>query len=215
MSRAEPFPDELQTKIDAAVPIRTERLVLRRLTQTDIPRVQVLCNDQRVQATTLNIRFPYTIEHAHEWFEHQSQGWNDGASCSFGIVIAGTNELIGDVSLNLRMKHRAAMIGFYIGVSYWGNGYVTEAAHAALGFGFGVLGLNRIEAGHFAGNHASGRVQRKIGMTYEGTRRSYFVVRGKRTDDVLHAILREEYEPDLSKSIARAKQNEQRYTSPY
>ena len=97
------------------------------------------------------------------------------------------------------------MIGFYIGVPYWGNGYMTEAAHAMLGFGFGVLDLNRIEAGHFAGNHASGKVQRKIGLVYEGTRRSYFVVRGERTDDILHAIVREDFEPDLAKSIARAK----------
>lgn len=185
-----------------------------RYVEADIPTIQELCNDERINVTTLSLPFPYTIEHATDWYERQAKGWTEGASCCLGITLADTGELIGDVSLNLWLKHKTAMIGFYIGVPYWGNGYMTEAAHAMLGFGFGVLDLNRIEAGHFAGNHASGKVQRKIGLVYEGTRRSYFVVRGERTDDILHAIVREDFEPDLAKSIARAKANEHIYAGP-
>ena len=62
-----------------------------------------------------------------------------------------------------------------------------------IAFGFKRLNLNRIEAGHFVGNDASGRVMRKAGMQLEGTRRGYHLHRGKFVDSLWHAILRDEY----------------------
>ena len=55
------------------------------------------------------------------------------------------------------MVHRRAL---------WGRGLATEGARAALDFGFGSLGLERIIARYHTDNVASGRVMQKIGMRY-------------------------------------------------
>jgi RimJ/RimL family protein N-acetyltransferase len=49
--------------------------------------------------------------------------------------------------------------------SYWGHGYVTEAARAALDFGFGELRLDEIVSFTVTGNTRSRRVMERLGMT--------------------------------------------------
>jgi RimJ/RimL family protein N-acetyltransferase len=58
--------------------------------------------------------------------------------------------------------------------SCWGKGYATEAARAAVQFGFEHLGLNRIWSYHMVRNPASGRVlATKVGMKREGLLRQH------------------------------------------
>lgn len=47
----------------------------------------------------------------------------------------------------------------------WGQGYATEAARAALAYGFGTLGLTRVLSFTAVLNTRSERVMQKIGMT--------------------------------------------------
>ena len=48
---------------------------------------------------------------------------------------------------------------------YWGQGYATEAARAALDYGFGELGLSEIVALTVPTNQRSRRVMDRLGMT--------------------------------------------------
>jgi ribosomal-protein-alanine N-acetyltransferase len=50
----------------------------------------------------------------------------------------------------------------------WGRGLATEAAGAALAYGFDVIGLRRIIALTFPHNLRSRRVMEKLGMRYDG-----------------------------------------------
>lgn len=50
--------------------------------------------------------------------------------------------------------------------NYWGHGYATEAARAALAYGFDILKLDRIIALAKPNNVASRRVMEKKGMRY-------------------------------------------------
>ena len=52
------------------------------------------------------------------------------------------------------------------------------------------LGLNRVEADHFARNPASGRVMEKAGMTKEGVLRQKYCKDGEFLDAVQYAILK-------------------------
>lgn len=80
-----------------------------------------------------------------------------------------------------------------MGLPFWGNGYMTEAAAAVVAYGFAHLNLQRIYAYHYARNPASGRVMQKIGMTYEGCMRQH-VWKGSRFEDsMIYSILRQEW----------------------
>lgn len=59
-----------------------------------------------------------------------------------------------------------ALIAFYLARPYWGRGLATEAGRAFVEYGFGQLGLSRIEAGVNAKNLASIRVVEKLGFAW-------------------------------------------------
>jgi ribosomal-protein-alanine N-acetyltransferase len=56
-------------------------------------------------------------------------------------------------------------IGWRLAREHWGKGYATEAAHAAIRFGFEQLGLGEIVAFTVPGNLRSRAVMERIGMT--------------------------------------------------
>jgi [ribosomal protein S5]-alanine N-acetyltransferase len=59
-----------------------------------------------------------------------------------------------------------AVIAFYLARPYWGRGLATEAGRAFIEYGFGQLGLSRIEAGMNVKNLASIRVIEKLGFAW-------------------------------------------------
>jgi len=58
-------------------------------------------------------------------------------------------------------------IGWRLARAHWGQGYATEAAAAALRFGFEALRLPEIVSFTVPGNARSRRVMEKLGMTHD------------------------------------------------
>jgi RimJ/RimL family protein N-acetyltransferase len=58
-------------------------------------------------------------------------------------------------------------VGWRLAAAFWGRGYATEAARAALEFGFGALGLREIVAMTTVANARSRRVMEKLGMRHD------------------------------------------------
>jgi RimJ/RimL family protein N-acetyltransferase len=56
-------------------------------------------------------------------------------------------------------------VGWRLAAEFWGRGYATEAAEAALSFGFGTLALAEIVAYTVRGNLRSRRVMERLEMT--------------------------------------------------
>ena len=174
--------------------LTTDRLVLRPLDAQDAPRLVELLNVRAIHETTLQIPFPYTLEDAEFWIKLAGIQHEDDQSFNLSIRLRETDELMGGIGMrDFDRDHLRAEMGFWIGVPYWNQGYMTEAVRAVLDYGFGTLGLHRIWAGHLVGNNASGRVQQKAGMTREGVLRHQFCKDGRWVDDVVYAILKDEW----------------------
>jgi len=96
----------------------------------------------------------------------RSQGWGLWAA-----EVAATDTFIGFVGLNrpLFQAHftPAVEVGWRLAHQYWGCGYATEAARAALGFGFESLGLPEIVSFTNVDNQRSRRVMEKLGMRHQ------------------------------------------------
>ena len=71
---------------------------------------------------------------------------------------------------NLKLPDHDAELGYWIGVPYWGQGLIPEAAKELIRFGFEDLKLNKIWCGYFDGNIKSMRVQEKLGFKYQYTK---------------------------------------------
>lgn len=151
--------------------LQTERLTLRPFVGHDAFDVERLAGARAVADTTLNIPHPYPHGGAAEWIRLHGPAWEAGTSVTFAITGKKTGALVGAISLIIKREHRRAELGYWIALDCWNRGYATEASRPILDFGFGVLGLRRIEARHFVRNPASGRVMEKLGMRREGVER--------------------------------------------
>jgi len=61
----------------------------------------------------------------------------------------------------------AVEVGWRLAREQWGMGYATEAARAAVRYGFDGVGLDEIVSFTFEGNLRSRRVMERIGMTHD------------------------------------------------
>jgi RimJ/RimL family protein N-acetyltransferase len=172
--------------------LRTERLLLRPFALADAPEVQRLAGEKDIAAATLAVPHPYGDGMAESWISTHQATFDGGTQVVFAITRQRDGALVGAIGLEITREHAHAELGYWIGKPYWGQGYATEAARAAVGYGFERLGLNRIFAYHFVRNPASGRVLRKIGMTYEGCLRRHIQKWGAFEDLACYAILRRE-----------------------
>jgi [ribosomal protein S5]-alanine N-acetyltransferase len=173
--------------------LRTARLLLRSFELADIQSMVRLAGAKEVAATTLRIPHPYAEDDARNFLAKAGEDFLAGHSVSFAITISPGGEFCGAVGLQIAEPQLHAELGYWIGVPYWCRGYATEAAVAAVAFGFETLRLNRIYAHHSAGNLASGRVLEKIGMRHEGRSRQHIQKWGRFVDLENYGMLAEEF----------------------
>jgi RimJ/RimL family protein N-acetyltransferase len=175
--------------------LRTQRLLLRPFNSEDASEVRALAGDKDIASTTSAIPHPYEAGLAEAWIATHDQAFQQGKSVVLAITLPATDRVIGAMGLEINQEHRRAEIGYWVGKPYWNNGYCTEAVHALLQYGFGVLGLDRIYAYHFTRNPASGRVMQKANMKHEGRMRQHLLKWGVREDMEVYGILRVEFTP--------------------
>ncbi len=174
--------------------LESERLILRKPEMKDAPHIQQLAGHEEVAKGTLTMPHPYEDGMAEEYIARVADTPGTGGDYTFGIILKEIGTLIGNIGLRCNPTHKTADLGYWVGVPYWGKGYVTEAAGEVLRFGFEALDLNKIHASHFTDNPASGRVMQKIGMTHEGTQRQQYWRWEMFRDLALYGILRSEYD---------------------
>ncbi len=149
--------------------LETERLHLRPLALSDADRLSALHRDPEMQRY-FGDGHPYDRDESRTWLEWHVGLWEvEGYSFFAAELLAdhrfagwvGLNRIADDPDLNGQTE-----IGWFIDRALWRQGLATEGARAALDFGFGSLGLDRIIARYQTDNIASGRVMQKIGMHF-------------------------------------------------
>ena len=113
---------------------------------------------------------------------------DDRTSYEWIVTQEGVPMGVGGIDV-LSLPSRRGSIGYCIHPDHWGRGLAAEAANIMIEFGFGKLGLHRIEASTHPENLASRRVLEKNGMWLEGHHRHDRLVRGVWWDSMQYAIL--------------------------
>jgi RimJ/RimL family protein N-acetyltransferase len=151
--------------------IMTERLVLRGWDpDADLDAYAALCADPDVMRFIGDgsVQGRAACAERLSAFGHV---WRTQGFGLFAVEVADGGELIGFTGLAipdfLPEIMPAVEIGWRLARAHWGLGYATEAARAALTFGFDRVCLERIVSVHAVGNDASANVMRKIGMHLE------------------------------------------------
>ena len=165
------------------------RLRLRPMRPEDKPAVVAGLNDPECGRFLWKPPYPYTDADFDDFFAAQPTAWSEGHSAFWTITDAGDGSVLGAVSIGLEEDREAGEIGYWCGPWARGRGVMTAAVRLVRDWGFDRLGLERIEITAHHDNIASQRVALGAGFTREGVMRGYLTARGRRTDDVLFAML--------------------------
>ena len=98
---------------------------------------------------------------------HFIQHWRQHGFGAWAILEKTTGRLIGQSGLNYLPEHPEVEVLYLLARSAWGRGIATEAAQAAVEYGFWTVGLERIVGITMPANVASQRVLEKTGLRYE------------------------------------------------
>lgn len=136
--------------------LHTARLVLRDLRPEDLHAVTELAGDYEVSKWLVPVPHPYSRADAEDFLRMDVAG-------EIGLlwVIVCDGAVIGAVSTGKEL-------GYWLGRPFWGQGYMTEAARAAVDFSFASSETAEMKSSHFVGNHGSRRVLEKLGFTDVG-----------------------------------------------
>lgn len=178
----------------AAPPIvRTRRLVLRPLGPADADAVFRMFSDPQVMRYWSHV--PYTDPaEARDYIERSRTLPEDESFIQWCVARAEDDSMIGTCTLfRIEPAHRRAEIGYGLTREAWGQGYMTEALEAAIGYAFESLGLHRLEADVDPRNGASLRLLERLGFRREGTMRERWRVGGEVSDTAFFGLLAPEW----------------------
>lgn len=172
--------------------IKTDRLYLRKFQIGDAEEIYATwTNDERVAK--------YTSWYAHKNIEETKAYIEYMISktelSDYNWVIELSGKVIGSINVcysNANLE--IAGIAYVLGYGYWGNGYMTEAVKAVIGFLFNEVNYRKIIAGCDSENIGSSKVMEKVGMKQEAILREHIKRKdGTWGDDFQYGLLRREF----------------------
>ena len=155
-----------------SVEITAGSLHLRPFGPTHVDAVHRACSDPDVQRWT-RVPSPYTRDDAVAFVERIAPGlWERDEGAPFAVLDATTGDLLASVGF-VRFQREDALgeIGYWCAPWARGRGVTTQAVGAVCRWGFGALGLARVDWYAEVGNAGSRRVAEKAGFTVEGVLR--------------------------------------------
>ncbi len=153
------------------VVVRTPRLLLRPLEPSDVPALWPFVSDEdfpRHMTWEAHRSEDETAAFIRSTEEGIAQGTNIAWAVVEGHTLAGVVGLHGITRTVRAWRVDRAELGYWIGPPFQNRGFATEAARAAIGFGFADLGLHKITVGCIEENTASRCVIEKLGFRFLG-----------------------------------------------
>ncbi|CAO5147598.1 Acetyltransferase, ribosomal protein N-acetylase [Frankia sp. AiPs1] len=163
--------------------ITAGRLHLRPWRPYDVDAVHLACQDPQI-ALWNRLPQPYQRADAESFVLRAAPAaWAEGTGTPFAVVDATTEQLLASIALIDISVSGEAEIGYWCAAQARGQGVISQAVTTVTRWGFGALGLARIEWRAAVGNDASLRVAQRTGFTVEGTLRQALILGdGRRVD---------------------------------
>jgi RimJ/RimL family protein N-acetyltransferase len=148
--------------------LRTERLVLRHLTEADAPFILELLNSPGF-LENIGDRGVRDLEGAKKYVtEGPAESYRRNGFGLWLTALRETGEAVGICGLVKRDGLEDADIGYALLPRFWGRGYAQEAAQAVLDHALRVIGLPKVVAITAPHNAGSIAVLEKIGLKAAG-----------------------------------------------
>ena len=150
-------------------------IYLRRVTHNDeaefvgLMRASEELHQPWIQAPTTPALFKYYLQRIRR---NDHEGF---------AICRGTDEVIvGVININniVRGSFLSASLGYYVGATFQGQGYMQAGLTRLIDYAFSTMGLHRLEANIQPDNLRSRELVRRCGFEYEGLSKNFLFLDG-------------------------------------
>lgn len=183
------------------ITLTTQRLILRWLTEADVPALFAIFSDAQVMRYWSSP--PLTEQAGAEKLLRSIQrGYESGEFLQLGLERRAEPGIIGTCTLfSFAFPSRRAEIGYALGRPFWGMGYMNEALRTVVAYAFTTLNLNRLEADIDPRNTASAKTLERLGFQQEGYLRERWIVGDEISDTAFYGLLRQEWTQQIQANV--------------
>ena len=169
--------------------LSTERLLLRRIEESDVNEIFILRSDKRVMQF-IERRSAKSIEEALLFIQNINDLIKNNDAIQWAIIFNNDPKLIGTICIwNISKEHHRGEIGYVLHTDAHGKGIMQEALKAVINFGFKILKLHSIEADVNPDNIPSIKLLERNKFTREGYFKENIFFDGKFFDTVVYSLL--------------------------
>ena len=176
-------------------PIETPRLLVRLITESDLPALMEVNGDDEV---TRFVPYPtwQSLDDAKAWFKRMSDLQTAGKALQFVVTTKATGKAIG-TSLLFHFEDIAASaeIGYVLGQAHWGQGYMREALTALINHAFDQMSVRTLEATVDVRNVRSARLLLHLGFVQTGLPHQHEIVKGEATETEIYRLYQQAWLP--------------------
>ncbi len=155
------------------LPIITERLILRKLTEEDIDNIFLLDSNPDVMKY-VGVPPVKLKEESAKMVENIINQYKNNGTGRLAVIEKESNQFIGWSGIKLLTDEvngfkNVYELGYRFLPEFWGKGYATESALASLDLGFNQFNANKIYAYADVDNESSNHILTKLGFENKGT----------------------------------------------
>ena len=173
--------------------LESERLVFRRLKDSDAPEVfKIRSNPERMKFIPRPIL--QNEEEALAMIQMMNTKIDENTDINWGVCLKNSDKIIGFMGFyRVQPESYRTEIGYMILPEYDGKGYVSEAVTTMLNYAFNTVGFHSVEAVIDPNNFGSARVLEKNGFRKEAHFIENFFWNNEFIDSVHYGILKREF----------------------
>jgi len=174
------------------IEIETDRLLIKRLDLTD--KKAFFAYRTQPEVYTFQFWKPENIDEVEHFINKNLtiQPNTKNTWLQLGIHLKN-GVLIGDMGIHFLEDDVQAEIGYTLSPDFQGKGYAFEAVNAVVDFLFLTYKKHRITASVDPENHRSINLLKKLGFRQEAHFKKSLLIHGEWCDDVIFAVLEEEW----------------------
>jgi RimJ/RimL family protein N-acetyltransferase len=148
-----------------------------------------LAGNWRVARMLSMMPHPYAVSDAIDFIARVDRG--EPPFRGQHLAVLCDHRVMGVVSI--AELERGPELGYWLGEPFWGKGYMSEAVQAIIDRYFSAADTDRLVCGAFADNHASLRIQEKVGFEAVSFGRRHSRARGRDAPHVETVLTRERH----------------------
>ena len=180
----------LETNFSPFPEIKTQRLLLRRMTAADAPEVLKMRSNETVMQF-IDRPLTKTIYDAEAWIQLVNDALESNKGINWAITLrTQPDKQIGTIGFwRIIKEHYRAEIGYMLNPTHWRTGIMKEALLAVHDFGFKQMKLHSIEAHINPANVASAAILQSAGYVREAYFREDYFFKGTFLDTAIYSLL--------------------------